>query len=603
MQDGEVVPVELKFSILRDEHKLLEGMLILGRDITERRKIEADQHLAAKVFENSMEGIYITGVDGNVQQINKAFTTITGFTEEQVLGKKPSNLGSGWHDKSYTNEILPALTKNKYWEGELLSRRSSGEAFLIWMSISTVTDARGGFLGSITSFRDITEEKSSEESIRKLAYYDPLTDLPNRQLFSDRLSQALQRANRNRHYISILFMDLDGFKQVNDDHGHAIGDRLLTEVALRLKACIRSDDTVARMGGDEFTIILNALDGREAAEKASTQIARKVLKKLNKPFLIQDKELFIGASIGIAHYPDDSNSAEDLIKYADTAMYHAKQAGKNGYQFYTDDMHQRAQQRLGVEQDIRQALTNDEFVLAFQPKLVTASQRTYGFEALLRWRHPEKGIIQPSGFMRALDELGLGSKMGEWVIEKACWQLKDWIDQGHKKCNISVNVFARHYRDGALVETVARVLKETAFSPELLTIEFSENLLMNDIGFAYAVLTDLKALGVRVAIDDFATGLLSLQYLNRLPVDEIKVDKQFIQHIDSDDEQMRLVSTMICIANHLGFEVVAEGVERQEQFDLLVEAKCPKVQGFLFSRPLFSDDAIAYLASRKKAGH
>lgn len=593
---GAVIPVELKVSILRDEHHLLEGMLIVVRDITERRKIDADQRLAVKVFENSTEAIYITNQQGDIVQVNTAFVTITGYKRDDVIGKKPSQLGSGWHEINFAMDIKPVLDTEGQWAGELMSRRASGEAFLVWMSISNVLDSRGQLLGLITSFRDITEAKSSEESIRKLAYYDPLTDLPNRMLFHDRLLQALQRANRNRHYIAILFMDLDGFKGVNDVLGHAVGDRLLTEAAKRLKDCIRSDDTVARVGGDEFTVILNALLNKEAAENAAAQVARKIIDLLNMPFVLDDNNVQIGVSIGIALYPDDAIKEEELIKLADTAMYHAKESGKNNYQFYTADMHQRAEQLQVAETDLRNALLGDELVLAFQPKLRAHDQSLYGFEALLRWQHPQKGLLLPSGFMRTLDDLSLSTKIGEWVINEACRQLVHWIAQGHIDCSISVNIFAYHYRDPDFVTFIAETLKQHNVPAKLLTIEITEALIMDDLGFAFAVLSDLKAIGVRIAVDDFATGSISLASLNRLPIDEIKIDRQFIHHIDTDNHQLQLVKAIINIANTFGFDVVAEGVESQAQLQTLLSADCPKVQGYLFYRPLFNADLDACFA-------
>ena len=593
--DGRVVPIELKASILRDEHNLLEGFLIVVRDITERRKADAQQRLAAKVFENSVEAIYITNKTGDIIQVNKAFTEITGYQPEAVIGQKPSQLGAGWHEVNFHNDIKPVLDKDGQWSGEIMSRRASGEAFLVWMSISYVHDSRGCLLGAITSFRDITEAKSSEESIRKLAYYDPLTDLPNRMLFHDRLLQALQRASRNRHYVAILFLDLDGFKAVNDALGHALGDRLLTETARRLKDCIRNEDTVARMGGDEFTVILSALSNRETAESGAAQVARKIIKRINEPFHFDDKVAHIGTSIGIALYPDDSIKEEELVRMADTAMYHTKQSGKNGYQFYTTDMHQRAEMRQAIENELSHALMDDEFVLAFQPKLLAITQELYGFEALLRWQHPQKGLMLPSAFMRTLDDLELSSRIGSWVIYKACSQMREWVDKGIKVSGISVNIFANQYHSGELPRVVAEALHKTGISPEMLTVEITEKLIMSDIGFAYALLTDLKTLGVRVSIDDFASSMFSLQSLNRLPVDEIKIDRQFISSIDSEKEQYRLVKAIINIANIFGFDVVAEGVERATQLDALLGADCPKVQGYLFYKPLLRVDLDNYL--------
>lgn len=590
---GQLLPVEATVSILRDEYGLLEGQLMILRDITERLARDAEHQLAAKVFSNSLEGIYITNAQGVITQANQAFYRITGFTEERVIGKKPSQLSSGWRDKNFRGDIEPVLRSTGNWSGELMSRRANGEAFLIWMSLSEVRDSRDHLVGIITSFRDITEAKSSEENIRKLAYYDPLTELPNRQLLADRLSQALQRANRGRDYVALLFLDLDGFKDVNDKHGHAVGDILLTEVASRLKTCIRGDDTVARMGGDEFTIILGALNNKEAAEKAAAQVAKKVIHSLNETFHIEDNAIRIGTSIGIALYPDDANQDEALVKMADTAMYHAKTSGKNDYQFYTEDMHQRTLRRLQDERDIMQALGNNEFSLVYQPKWQLSDNSVCGFEALLRWNHPKLGELGPSQFIRIIDEIGLGQKMGQWVIDQALMQL-----QQQASLNLSVNVFGKHYRDGALAHYVESALERYGVEASRLTLEISEHLIMADTGYAYALITDLRALGVKIALDNFASGMLSVPYLSRLPVDEVKIDRQFIDYIDKAQQQLQLVGSLIALAQGLGFIVVAEGVERDTQRQLLEEHACERVQGYLLGRPFSADDLAAYLNHR-----
>lgn len=589
---GQFIPVELTISILRDEFDLLEGLLIIVRDISERLKREAENRLAAKVFSNSLEGIYITDSDGFITQANRAFYAITGFSEGDVLGKKPSQLSSGWREINFRKDIAPALKETGSWSGEIMSRRANGEAFLTWMSISEVHDSREQLIGIITSFRDITEAKNSEESIRKLAYYDPLTQLPNRQLLSDRLSQALQRANRNRQFVALLFLDLDGFKDVNDLYGHAMGDYLLKDVAKRLKACVRGDDTVARMGGDEFTIVLGALVSREAAENAAMQIAKKIIKTLNQVFMIQEKEIFIGASIGIALFPDDANTDKELIKLADTAMYHAKSAGKNDYQFYTTDMHQRAQKRLQVEKEISKALQGNQFVLVYQPKFSLPDKTLLNFEALLRWQHPEQGLLAPASFLRALDEAGMGSQVGQWVIEQACQQMV-----ANPTLKLSINIFAKQYRDGELVSSVAKMLDKYQLAPARLTLEISEQLVMADTGVAYAVVSDLKALGVRVSLDDFASSMLSITYLNRLPIDEVKIDRQFIELIDQSPQQLKLVNSIIALAKNLDLCVVAGGVERESQLRLLEQAQCDQVQGYLFSKPLALEQMVTFLAS------
>ncbi|NRB37818.1 MAG: EAL domain-containing protein [Pseudomonadales bacterium] len=561
--------------------------------------LEANLHLASKVFENSLDGIYITDQTGAIVQVNKAFCDITGYKTAVVLGKKPSKISAGWHDVNFLKDIQPALTEHDHWEGELVSRRENGEAFLAWMMISSVHNEQGIFQGLITAFRDITKAKHDEENIRKLAYYDPLTRLPNRSLFEDRLVQALHTGNRNRHYLAVLFLDLDGFKAVNDSFGHAVGDRLLTEVSRRLQSCIRSDDTVARMGGDEFTLLINALPDKVAAESASSHIANKIIKTLNRAFFIEGQSICVGVSIGIALYPEDGLSGVDLIKNADAAMYHAKNSGKNHYQYFTRDMHKRATQREDIEKHLCSAVANNEFMLDFQPKFDARDMQLKGFEALLRWNHPERGRLMPSAFMRSIEELGLGVEVGGWVINKACEQIKAWQNQGVATHNIAINVFPRHFSDGSLATVVEQALAHSEIAPNTLTLEFSDALISEDIGFSTAMLSSLHALGVRISIDDFATGMMSLAYLNRLPIDELKIDRQFIHLLDRDVNQWRIVDAIMGIASSFGCDVVAEGIERQDQLNLLMTTSCLRVQGFLFSKAMPAEEVQAYIENHE----
>jgi diguanylate cyclase (GGDEF)-like protein len=457
------------------------------------------------------------------------------------------------------------------------------------MSITQVDSVQGESLGFITTFKDITEAKSSEENIKKLAYFDPLTELPNRMLYQDRLNQAIQRSMRNRLYIVVLFLDLDGFKQVNDDFGHALGDVLLTEVARRLEQSVRGDDTVARMGGDEFTVILHALRTRELAENAASQISAKIISVLNQPFLIQGKEIRIGTSIGISTYPDDGNSIEELTKHADTAMYHAKECGKNNYQFFTEDMHQRAAQRQLIEKDILTALENGKFVLAYQPKLDVQKQKLKGFEALLRWNHSEKGMMAPNMFLKAFEDLGLGHQVGEYVLELACRKLKTFAAEGLSSIGVSVNIFARQFRDAGFIASVAELIDSNGIEPDRLTLEFSEKILMEDVGMSFSILSELKRLGVRLAIDDFATGLLSLQTLRRLPLDEVKIDRHMLIQIDKDAEQIDFVFALIEFARNMKLAVTVEGIERSTQLQLVKKSRADVAQGYLFAKPVLED--------------
>lgn len=593
--DGIITPLEAKISILHDEHMLVEGLMILCRDIGERKRVEANLRLAAKVFENSLEGIYITNADGNITQVNKAFCTITGYEPEEATGRRPSFLSSGWHDLHFRTDIEPVLHQSGYWAGELISRRKNGEAFPSWVGITEVSSDDGEFLGYITTFRDITEAKNSEQRIRKLAYFDPLTDLPNRSLFHDRLTQALQRAVRANQSVAVLFLDLDRFKAINDSMGHAVGDRLLTEAAARLRDCIRADDTVARMGGDEFTLILSGLTEREAAESAAVQVSMKIMRSLNEPFRLAGRELFISTSIGIALFPEDGSDAETLLKNADTAMYHAKAAGKNGYQFYTEAMNARSLERLELQQRLHHAVNDDELRLLFLPIVNFRTRKLVGLEALLRWQHPELGLLDPSHFMQFAEEAGIASRIGRWVLNAACQQYSQWREMGLRIGRMAVNVSTQHYRDGELINDVIAALDGSKLLPSQLELEFTEGALMADFGYSLSLQQDLKALGVRLSVDDFGTGYCSLNYLKQLPVDCLKIDRTFIANIDATDDDRRIAQAVIALAHSFKLDVVAEGVETEAQVNQLLALGCDEGQGYVVGQPLATRDMLKWL--------
>ncbi len=584
--DGTRLPVELKISLLiGQEHQEIQGILIICRDISERRRVEADMRLAAKVFENSLEGIYITNREGCIAQVNTAFSSITGHKAEYAIGKRPAFLNSGWHDHHFISEIKPVLDDSGYWQGELINRRASGEVFPAWVGITEVRSKHNEFLGYITTFRDITEAKDSEQRIRKLAYFDPLTDLPNRSLFQDRLNQELQRCQRNKSHVALLFLDLDRFKIINDSMGHAVGDRLLTEAARRLRDSIRGDDTVARMGGDEFTIILSDLSDRENAESAAAQVSLKVMQALTDPFLLQDRELYISTSIGIAVYPEDGQDGEELLKNADTAMYHTKAAGKNGYQFYTDAMNARSLERLELHNKLHSAVAEKQFELCFLPIHSLADERVTGIEALIRWRQGDKTLLKPSQFMSLVEESGLGGEVGLWVLQEACLQMADWLSQGSQIERVAVNIAPSHFSDGDLIDHVIQVLDQSGLAPYQLELELSENLLMHDIGYTQALLQDLQALGVRISVDDFGTGFSSLHYLKQLPVNSLKIDRSFVRHLPQSAEDTRIAQAVIAVAQSFELNVIAEGVENNLQVNYLATLGCQEAQGYYFGKP------------------
>lgn len=541
--------------------------------------------LSTKVFENSLEGIYITDASGKIALVNSSFTRATGYTQADAVGQRPAFLSSGWHGSFFATHIKPQLSEHGYWEGELINRRASGEVFPAWVAITQVRDDAGTLHGHITSFRDITDDKSSVDRIRKLAYFDPLTDLPNRSLFHDRLAQEIQRAQRKQDCFALLFLDLDGFKPINDTLGHAVGDQLLKAVAQRLQSCIRTDDTAARLGGDEFSIILNSLPNKMAAESASIKVSSKIMQALSEPFALESNERYVSASIGIALYPNDAEDAGALLKNADTAMYHAKKQGKNGYQFFTCEMNQRLQERVQSQQRLHQAFTNNEFELAFIPICPLGDQRLVAAEALLRWHHPEKGALASEHFIKDLQETGLMLKLGEWCIHQACLQMADWLSKGAGIDRIAVSVSALQFTDGNFVHSIIEALDASGLSPKQLQINVTESVLMEDFGYTYSLLQDLNALGIRICIDDFGTGPSSLRNLKQLPINRLKIDSSFVECVHLSPADQQIAEAIVVLAHSLGYRVVAKGITEPEQAKTLLALGCEEGQGEVIGGP------------------
>jgi len=449
-------------------------------------------------------------------------------------------------------------------------------------------------------FTDISERKASEQRIHRLAYYDALTHLPNRTLFQDRLHTALQAAERQKSWVVLMFLDLDRFKPINDSLGHAAGDRMLKDMATRLLGCVDDDDTVARMGGDEFTLLLQPRANRQIALNRAIHVAEQILASLVKPFVLEGREFFVTASIGIALSPQDGNELSQLMKNADTAMYHAKERGKNNFQFYQADMNASALERLELESDLRHALEQNEFVLYYQPQFSGDGKRLTGAEALLRWRHPRRGLVPPGDFIPVLEELGLVVDVGDWVISEACRQLKNWHQTKVRVPKVSVNISARQFSDGQLGTRIATILKETGLPPACLELELTESILMREVCEAMQILDGLKNLGLSIAVDDFGTGYSSLNYLKQFPIDVLKIDRTFVDGLPSGEQDAQIARAIIAMAHSLNLAVIAEGVETQEQLDFLREHGCDEVQGYLFGRPMpankfaaqFSNDAL-----------
>lgn len=584
--DGRKVPIELRLVLVWDEHGTFEGILGVGRDISQQRRAEKDLRMAATVFEHSTSAILITDPAGYIVQANDAFTRVSGYSVADVLDQLPNMLTVDEQQEAHLRYVLKQLHQHSTWEGEVWLKRRNGEHYPAWVGITAVFDDEGDLASYVCFFSDISERKASEQRIHRLAYYDALTHLPNRTLFQDRLHTALQSAERQKSWVVLMFLDLDRFKPINDSLGHAAGDRMLKEMATRLLGCVAEDDTVARMGGDEFTLLLQPRISREMALNRAIHVAEQILASLVKPFVLEGREFFVTASIGIALSPQDGNELSQLMKNADTAMYHAKERGKNNFQFYQADMNASALERLELESDLRHALDQNEFVLYYQPQFSGDGKRLTGAEALLRWRHPRRGLVPPGDFIPVLEELGLVVDVGDWVISEACRQLKTWHQNKVRVPKVSVNISARQFSDGQLGERIASILEDTGLPPACLELELTESILMREVNEAMHILDSLKNLGLSIAVDDFGTGYSSLNYLKQFPIDVLKIDRTFVDGLPSGEQDAQIARAIIAMAHSLNLAVIAEGVETHEQLDFLREHGCDEVQGYLFGRPM-----------------
>ncbi len=560
----------------------LPAIQLVIRDITVRKQAEEGLRVASTVFNTTHEGIMVSDADNRIKAINPAFSRITGYEPDEVIGKNPSLLSSGRHEDDFYDRMWASIRQSGYWEGEIWNRRKTGETYPEWLSVTVIRDKRGKVVEYVGVFTDITKRKQDEEQILRQANYDSLTGLPSRNLFFDRLNTTLAEARRDHSMVALLFIDLDHFKVVNDTMGHVVGDRLLQLATDRLSACVRESDTVARFGGDEFTVILREISKAEDAAK----VAEKIIESISEPFTLDGRETFIGASIGITIYPYDADDVTTMLRNADMAMYQAKEQGRNAFHFYTPEMNTAALQRMVMEGALRRAVENEEFILHYQPVIEAASGRVVAAEALIRWEDPDVGLTMPDRFIGLAEETGLIAPVGEWVLTEALRQTKAWHDEGFPDLAIAVNLSNKQIKRGMDKAKVENILALTGFDPAKLTLEITETLVMEDTEHNTAWMAELRQMGIRFSIDDFGTGYSSLSYLKRLPADSIKIDRSFIKDLFEKGGEKPLVEAMIAMAHSLNLKVTAEGVEEIRHVEFLESQGCDYLQGFYFSRPL-----------------
>jgi diguanylate cyclase (GGDEF)-like protein/PAS domain S-box-containing protein len=602
-KSGEVFWASLSLSLFRDTDGAAAGIVGYLADITERLRSEEQLRLQAALFEHSGEGILVTDAGDRIVSVNKAFTKITGYSAQEVIGQTPDFLGSGRHDARFRDEMRHSVESTGHWIGEVRYRRKNREPFPAWQSTSTVHNREGAVTHYFSVFTDITERRNAERQIHRLAHYDVLTGLPNRAMVHTLLRHAITEARRNQRHGVVLFIDLDRFKQVNDSLGPAVGDELLVETARLIQGDLRAEDVVAHLGGDEFVVALFDITKREHA----SVVAGKLLHALSQPIWLDGHEIHISASIGASVYPDDGQDPETLIRHASVAMSRAKRsegqhctAGHGCYLFFSQEMNRRALERMRLEGSLRKALERDELLLHFQPQLSLATGEIVGAEVLLRWNHPEMGMVPPGEFIPLAEETGLIVPIGEWTLETVCAKNKAWREAGLPIVPLGVNISARQFRP-ELPRQVKEMLQRTGLPPGFLELEITESVVMRNAEAVIELVSAFQGLGVGVSLDDFGTGYSSLSYLKRFPIDKLKIDQSFVRGLPEDPSDSAIARAIISLSKNLDLRVIAEGVETEAQLDFLKAAGCHEIQGYHYSRPLPEEAFLQFLLAARGA--
>ena len=596
-QDGSYRLMQSRGRLLLNENNQAERLIGTASDMTQQRKNEDSLRQAAAVFDATQEGVLVTDIQQKIVHCNPAFTRITGYSEAEILGQSPSLLKSGRHEKDFYDSLWHALHNRGAWSGEVWNRRKSGEIYPQWQCIRVIHDEQGAVSHYVAVFSDITVLKRSQRELDYLAHHDPLSNLPNRLLFTERVEHALERAQLDQRSGAVMLIDLDHFKHINESLGHAIGDLLLKAVGERISQQLEKGMTLARLGGDEFGLLCEHCSSVEHA----AVLAQRVLECLHQGFKVSIHELFITASIGICLYPENANTVAQVLRNADSALFKAKSNGRENYAFYSQELTEHARQRVDMASALRHALVNEELRVHYQPLICLHSQQMIGVEALVRWQHPQRGLVPPAEFIPIAEETGLIGAIDAWVLEHSCRQMVAWQQAGHSLKFIAVNVSSRLFSRGELDKRVAAVLHASGLEPGYLELEVTESAVMDDPDAALALLERLRALGIRLAIDDFGTGYSSLARLKRLPVHKLKIDRSFISGLPHDQDDVAITRAVIALGHSLGLKVLAEGIEQIEQVELLHTLGCDHAQGYYFGHPQPAEQLATRLPTRVNA--
>jgi len=580
-RDASTVWVSVNAQYVYDADGRVVGVEGTARNVTDRKVAEAERHKLASALRQTADAVVITDREGVIEYVNPAYEAVTGHTSAEAVGNMPSLVKSGHHDQRFYQHLWETILAGEVYSEVFVNRRKDGSVYYEAKTITPLKDGRGRITHFISTGKDITEQMQTQEKLHFMAHHDALTHLPNRVLFLDRVEQALARARWHDRLVALMFLDLDRFKTINDSLGHDFGDRLLAQIGERLQEGIRDRDTVARFGGDEFVVLLDDI----ASEDDVAQLAERVLDLLAPPFVIDERELHITASIGISCFPNDGADPKTLMRHADVAMYRAKDLGRNTYKFYSEDMGARAFQHLTLENALRHALARQEFELYYQPQVDAAQGRLIGVEALLRWHHPDLGVVGPGEFVPLLEETGLIVPVGEWVLRTACEQLAQWQAAGAAGLRMAINLSARQFAEARLGGNIERVVAGCGIEPGTLELEMTESVFMRHADATTETVSALRAMGVRLAIDDFGTGYSALNYLKRFPIQTLKIDRSFVREVITDPDDAALTAAIIAMARSLSLEVIAEGVETEAQAMFLRRHQCQRMQGYYFGKP------------------